>query len=179
MLSCCIICRVCFTILMSKQVMNEWMLKFASSDLLLDELLRITLKITISISICIKPTRGSTLQVLIGSRWTFGGEEGKGRIIVGCKFWLDLNECYWEKLHCLPFWFSHQGDKKVKIGANSTPKPFFKWQQVDWNCSWGQVGRVSDSWLYKHGALTYSIHPLSFPPFLGWCYRTLFFRKLA
>ena len=89
-------------------------------DLLLGELLRIPLKITISISICIQ------LQLLIGSRWTFL-KGSKGRIVVGCKFWLALYECYWEKLHCLPFWFFPPGGRKL---VQNSPKNFLDGKQV-------------------------------------------------
>jgi len=67
---------VCICILMNKEGVNEWMN--------LDDLLRITLKITTSISICTQfPNFWSLPDELLG-KW------GRGRNIVWCKFWSTL-----------------------------------------------------------------------------------------
>ena len=175
MLSCYIICRVCFTILMSKQVMNEWMLNFASSDLLLDELLRITLKITISISICIKPLGAQLCKFWSVPDELLGEKKAKAKeeLSLGANSDWTLMNAIGRSCTVCHSDFPTKGTKGWKL-VQIHPKNLFKMRSSGLKLQLRSGGTgfwfmVVQTWC------PYIFHPsLSFPTFLGWCYKTFF-----
>ena len=120
-------------------------------------------------------TRGSTLQVLIGSRWTFGGKKRKAKeeLSLGANSDWTLMNAIGRSCTVCHSDFPTKGTKGWKL-VQIHPKNLFKMRSSGLKLQLRSGGAgfwfmVVQTWC------PYIFHPsLSFPPFLGWCCKTFF-----